>query len=169
MDPSYCHSHKALSSIRPPEDRLRFVTISDLHVAIGTYPRAMNFFGDGNMSIVDTSGHTDGHVNILACTSSDGAWILLGADSAHHPDLITGKMQIACRVDTETGAVACAHQYQEVAEESIRRMRWLLETLRVQVLVAHDTVWYEENNGKVFLPHSTTACTMMDAVGVMPG
>ncbi|KAG2122700.1 hypothetical protein BD769DRAFT_1629191 [Suillus cothurnatus] len=111
LDPSYFHSHKAFSSIRPPEDRLRFVTISDLHVAIGPYPRAMNFFGDGSMYIVDTSD-----ANCVPCR---------------------------CK----TGAVTCAHQYQEVAEESIRRMRWLLEILRVQVLVAHDTVWYEENNG----------------------
>ncbi|KAG1845721.1 beta-lactamase-like protein [Suillus subalutaceus] len=155
LDPGSCHSPISFSSIRPPEDRLRFVTTSDLNVAIGPYPRAMDIFGDGSMYIVDASGHADGHINILARTSPDGAWILLGADSAHHPDLITGSMQIACRVDAKTGAVTCAHQYKEVAEENIRRMRSLLEIPRVQVLVAHDIVWYEENKGKeVFLPHT---------------
>ncbi|KAG2144502.1 beta-lactamase-like protein [Suillus clintonianus] len=154
-DPGSCHSPIAFSSIRPPEDRLRFVTASDLNVAIGPYPHAMDIFGDGSMYIVDASGHADGHINVLARTSADGAWILLGADSAHHPDLITGNMQIASHVDATTGAVTCSHQYREVAEENIRRMRSLLEIPRVQVLVAHDIVWYEENKDKeVFLPHT---------------
>lgn len=155
VDPDSCHSPIAFSSIRPPEDRLRFITASELNVAIGPYPHAMDIFGDGSMYIVDASGHADGHINILARTSPDGAWILLGADSAHHPDLITGKMQIACHVDAKTGAVTCSHQYREVAEENIRRMKSLLELPRVQILVAHDIVWYEENKGKeVFLPHT---------------
>lgn len=114
----------------------------------------MDFFGDGSMYIIDAPGHVDGHINILARTSGDGAWILLGGDSAHHPDLITGKMEVAYRVDLD-GAVTCVHDYKEVAEETIQRMRLLLEVPRVQVLVAHDSVWYGENKGKeVFLPHT---------------
>ncbi|KAG1877304.1 hypothetical protein F4604DRAFT_670387 [Suillus subluteus] len=141
------------SSVRLPDDRLRFITASDLNMAIGPYPRAMDFFGDGSMYIIDAPGHVDGHINILACTSTDGAWILLGGYSAHHPDLITGKMQVAYRVDVD-GVVTCVHDYKEVAEENIHRMRLLLEVPRVQVLIAHDIVWYGENKGKeVFLPH----------------
>ncbi|KAG1817156.1 uncharacterized protein BJ212DRAFT_1587366 [Suillus subaureus] len=64
----------------------------------------------------------------------------LGADSVHHPDLITGRNQISSRVDAKTGAVTCAHQYKEVAEENIHKMRSLLEIPRVQVLVAHNIV-----------------------------
>ncbi|KAG2144504.1 beta-lactamase-like protein [Suillus clintonianus] len=154
LEPGFSLNPAFFSSIRVPEDRLRFITASDLNVAIGPYPRAMDFFGDGSMYIVDAPGHVDGHINILARTSADGAWILLGADSAHHPDLITGNMQVAYRVDTDTGAVTCIHDYKEVAEENIRRIKLLLEFPRVQALVAHDVVWYEENKGKeVFLPH----------------
>jgi len=142
------------SSINFPIERIRFITASDLNVAIGPYPRAMDLFGDGSMYIIDASGHVDGHINVLARTSPDGAWILLGGDSAHHPDLITGKMQVAYRVDADTGAVTCVHEYKEVAEENIRRMRSLLEVPRVQVLIAHDLVWYREHKDKeVFLPH----------------
>ncbi|OJA19587.1 hypothetical protein AZE42_05658 [Rhizopogon vesiculosus] len=142
------------STISIPEDRLRFITASDLNVAIGPYPRAMDLFGDGSMYIIDASGHVDGHINVLARTSPDGAWILLAGDSAHHPDLITGKMQIAYRVDASTGAVTCVHEDKEVAEENIRRMRLLSEVPRVQILIAHDIVWYAENKDKeVFLPH----------------
>ncbi|KAG2136397.1 beta-lactamase-like protein [Suillus clintonianus] len=154
IDPSSCLNPVAFTSIRLPEDRLRFITDFDLNVAIGPYPRAMDIFGDGSMYIIDASGHVDGHINILARTSPDGAWILLGADSAHHPDLITGKMQIAYRVDVKTCAVMCVHEDKEAAEENIRRMRLLLEVPRVQVLTAHDIYWYEENKNKeVFLPH----------------
>lgn len=100
------------------------------------------------------AGHTDGHINILVRTSPDGAWILLGADSAHHPDLITGKLQVAYSADANTGVVTCVHENKEVAEENIRRMRSLLDVPRVQVLIAHDAVWYQENKDKeVFLPH----------------
>ncbi|KAG2147853.1 uncharacterized protein EDB93DRAFT_1281036 [Suillus bovinus] len=158
LDPSSCHSPISFSSIRPPEDRLRFFTASDLHVAIGPYSHAMDIFGDGSISLMHLVllyWHADRHINILARTSQDGAWILLGADSAHHPDLITGKMQVACSVDATTGVVTCAHQYKAVADENIRRMRSLLEISRVQVLVAHDIVWYEQNKGKeVFLPYT---------------
>ena len=104
-------------------------------------------------------GHVDGHINVLARTSSDGAWILLGADSAHHPDLVTGKLQVAHIVNEETGEVTCIHADKGVAEETIRRMRSLLEIPRVQVLIAHDSVWYQENKDKeVFLPHKIPPC-----------
>ncbi|KAG1743051.1 beta-lactamase-like protein [Suillus lakei] len=142
------------SSICLPEDRLHFVTASDLNVAIGPYPRAVVIFSDGSMYIIDASGHVNGHINILARTSAHDAWILLGGDSAHHPHLITGKMQVAYRVDAD-GGVTCVYDYKEAAEENIRRMRSLLGFLRVQVLVAHDIIWYEENKGEdVFLPHT---------------
>ncbi|KIK43749.1 hypothetical protein CY34DRAFT_11521 [Suillus luteus UH-Slu-Lm8-n1] len=95
--------------------------------------------GDGSMNIIDASGHVDGHIDILARTSSDGTWILLGADSAHHPDLITGMMQIAYRVDASTCSAMCAHEDKEVAEKNIRKIRLLFEVPRVQVLIAHDT------------------------------
>lgn len=85
------------------------------------------------------AGHVNGHINILARTCPDGAWMLLGADSAHHPDTI---------VDANTGSVMCVHEDKEAAEENIRRMRSLLEIPRVQIL------WYQENKDKVvFLPH----------------
>ncbi|KAG1793261.1 beta-lactamase-like protein [Suillus plorans] len=153
-DPGSCHNPAAFTSVRVPEDRLRFITTLDLNVAIGPYPCAMDIFGDGSMYIIDASGHVAGHINILARTSQDGAWILLGADSAHHPDLITGKMQIAYRVDPNTCSVMCVHEDKEAAEENIRRMRSLLEVPRVQVLISHDIYWYQENKNKdVFLPH----------------
>jgi hypothetical protein len=109
---------------------------------------------DGTLLRLVFAGHVSGHINILARTSPDGAWILLGADSAHHPDLITGKMQIAYRVDANTCSVMCVHEDKEAAEENIHRMRSLLEVPRVQVLITHDIYWYEENKDKeVFLPH----------------
>ncbi|KAG1804612.1 hypothetical protein EV424DRAFT_1474425 [Suillus variegatus] len=127
------HNPAAFTSVRVPEDRLRFIITLDLNVAIGPYHCAMDIFGDGSMYIIDAS-----------C-----------ADSAHHPDLITGEMQIAYRVDPNTCSVMCVHEDKEAAEENIRRMRSLLEVPRVQVLISHDIYWYQENKNKdVFLPHT---------------
>lgn len=56
-------------------------------------------------------------------------------------------MQVAYRVDMD-GAVTCVHDYKEVAEENIHRIRLLLEVPRVQVLVTHDKFWYGENKAK---------------------
>jgi len=49
-------SNPAYSSITFPQDRMRFITASDLNVEIGPYPLAMDFFGDGSMYIIDASG-----------------------------------------------------------------------------------------------------------------
>jgi hypothetical protein len=45
------------------------------------------------------------------------------------------------------------HGDKEKAVENIARIRSLLEIPRVQVLIAHDSKWYEENKGSAaFLP-----------------
>ncbi|KAG2046623.1 hypothetical protein BDR06DRAFT_985516 [Suillus hirtellus] len=125
-----CPNPTAFTSVRVPEDRLRSITTLDLNVVIGPYPCAMDIFGDGSI------------------------WILLGVDSAHHPDLITGAMQIAYRVDPNTCSVTCVHEDKEAAEENIRRMRSLLEVPRAQVLISHDIYWCQEKKNKdVFLPY----------------
>jgi hypothetical protein len=53
------------SSITFPKDRIRFITASDLNVAIGPYPFATDFFGDGSMYIIDAPGFYPLHNTIL--------------------------------------------------------------------------------------------------------
>lgn len=114
---------------------------------VGPFPRAHDFYGDGSLYIIDAAGHTPGHINLLARTSADGAWIYLAADSAHHFNLITGKSNIACGPD------GCAHMSKELAEDTIRRIREVMVDPRVRVMIAHDKAWYDDNkDGVAFFP-----------------
>ncbi|CAA7268434.1 unnamed protein product [Cyclocybe aegerita] len=77
-----------MSDLFPLEGHRKFLNPTDW-TPIGPFPRALDFFGDGSLYIVDSPGHLVGHVKILAHTSSDSGviylgWIYLGGDSAHH-------------------------------------------------------------------------------------
>ena len=114
---------------------------------VGPFPRALDYFGDGSVYVVDAPGHLPGHVNALVRTSPDGGWIYLAGDSAHDWRIVTGEAGIAERVDRELGMVVCAHKDKAAAEEHIARIRELLKLERVRVLLAHDSEWYKENRG----------------------
>lgn len=107
----------------------------------------------GEMTEMD-AGHVAGHINVLARTSAEGSWTLLGGDSAHDWRLVTGEKAFACVVDAATGLERCImHQDKAVAEENLERVRALLRVPKVQVLIAHDVPWYEANKGgRAFLP-----------------
>ncbi|KAF9483460.1 Metallo-hydrolase/oxidoreductase [Pholiota conissans] len=124
-----------------PADRTRYLPVTEWP-PLGPFPHAFDFYGDGSLYIVDSPGHVPGHVNILARTSPDGAWIYLAADSAHHWRIITGESQI--RTAKPYG---CIHADKNKAEEHIARIRELQQFPRVQVILAHDLPWYTLNKG----------------------
>ena len=127
-----------------PEGRTKFLDTSDWE-PIGPFPRALDFYGDGSLYIIDAPGHLSGHINVLARTSSDGAWIYLAGDSAHHKNLLTGESDIAVH---HPGHVhGCAHENKEEAEAHLVRIRALRALPRVRVLLAHDEEWYGFNKG----------------------
>ncbi|KAG6834259.1 hypothetical protein H0H93_010800 [Arthromyces matolae] len=128
-----------------PLDRVKFLDTTDWH-PIGPFPRAFDFYGDGSLFIIDAAGHLPGHLNILARTSSDGAWIYLAGDSAHHWDLVTGKGQIAVRHGAH-GFSKCAYADKKETERHLSCMRDLLSYPRVRILLAHDEPWYRVNKG----------------------
>ncbi|KAG1741132.1 hypothetical protein EDB19DRAFT_2038912 [Suillus lakei] len=124
MNPDSLFSSTAL-----PLERSSFLPLSDFSLSIGPF-LALDYFGDGSMYIIDAPGHVRRHINKLARTSPDGAWILLGGDSAHDYRLITGEREIAHNVDS-SGRVKCAHGDKEKAAENIARIRPLLGIPRV--------------------------------------
>jgi len=133
-----------------PEGRTKFLEPGDWK-SIGPFPRSLDFFGDGSLYIIDAPGHLVGHVNILARTSKDGAWIYLAGDSAHHWNLITLESDIA--VGHPNHVHSCAHEDKEAAEEHIHRIHALWKLPRVQVILAHDEPWYKKNkDGGSFWP-----------------
>ncbi|KAF9013496.1 Metallo-hydrolase/oxidoreductase [Cyathus striatus] len=127
-----------------PLGRTHYLVPADW-VPIGPFPRAFDFYGDGSLYIIDAPGHLPGHINILARTSSDGGWIFLAGDSAHHRYLLTGEAEIS---DGPAGhADDCAHFHKELAELHIHRIQELMKLPRVRVILAHDEPWYKENKG----------------------
>lgn len=135
-----------------PFERTRFLSDTDFTTSVGPFPRAYDYFGDGSLYIIDAPGHCAGHINILARTSGDGAWIYLAGDTAHDVRILTSERGVAYSID-DGGHVHCAHDDKEKAEEHICRVQALLAMPRVQVLLAHDKNWYEENRGSnAFLP-----------------
>ncbi|KAF8905747.1 beta-lactamase-like protein [Gymnopilus junonius] len=89
--------------------------------------------------------HLNGHVNVLARTSADGAWIYLAGDSAHNWKLVIGESEI--RVGLPGNPHFCMHHDLPKAEEHIGHIREVWKTPRVRVLLAHDVPWYKENKG----------------------
>ncbi|KAF8508531.1 beta-lactamase-like protein [Hysterangium stoloniferum] len=137
-----------------PPNRGRFLSAADFSTSVACFPHAHDFFGDGSLYIVDAPGHLDGHINILARTSSDGAWIYLGGDTAPDCRLLSGAKEMTYNINAD-GSTNCAHTYKEVAEATIERVKTLKKMGKVHVLMAHDWEWYEANkSGEVFLPGS---------------
>ncbi|KAG6868144.1 hypothetical protein C0993_007218 [Termitomyces sp. T159_Od127] len=128
-----------------PLDRTEFLSTVDWQ-PLGPFPHAFDFYGDGSLYIIDAAGHLPGHINVLARTSADGAWIFLGGDSAHHWDLVTGKGQIAVH-EHMSGFSRCAYLDKEQTERHLARMREILKMPRVRVVLAHDEPWYSINKG----------------------
>lgn len=136
-----------------PAERTKFVdTENDDWRPVGPFPRALDYFGDGALYIVDSPGHLPGHLNILARTSNDGAWIYLAGDSAHDWRLVRGEGNIAEFVDESRGRI-CIHSDVQRAAEHIRRVADMTTLPRVRVLLAHDNEWYDANkDGNSFWP-----------------
>ena len=125
-----------------PKGRTRFLDTSDWK-PIGPFPRAFDFYGDGSLYIIDAPGHFAGHINVLARTSSDGAWVYLVGDSVHHKNLLTGESDIV----TDHPVHGCAHENKEQAEAHLVRIRALKALPRVRVFLTHDVEWYKFNKG----------------------
>lgn len=143
---------KFLDTCLPSDDRTRFLDDLDFSQSISVFPKACDLFNDGSLYIVDAHGHLDGHINVLARTSLNGGWILLGGDSCHHLKLFEdGKFFVE---RNEHGKITfCAYSDLDAAEKHIERVKILRKMEEVHVLIAHDYEWYEKNkSGESFLP-----------------
>ncbi|KAK6987487.1 Lactamase-B domain-containing protein [Favolaschia claudopus] len=149
--------HSAILAASTPRDRTRFLTKEDFDTSIGPFPHAHDLFQDGSVYVIDTPGHSPGHLTLLARTSPTGAWLFLGADVAHDKRLLTDpRTRIA--TTRENGESFCVHRDPVQAEVDLGRVRRLLLEEdedgdgRVEAIIAHDWKWCEENLGRAFLP-----------------
>ena len=112
--------------------------------------RALDFFNDNSVYILDVPGHLPGHVNLL-CRVSRSKWICLCGDAFHDPRLLTGEKGIGTW-EGEGGQTMCIHIDKEAAEQSIQKLRVLqkAEGVGVELVAAHDEAWLERNQGSLF-------------------
>lgn len=138
-----------------PKDRTRYLHVDAGWHPIGPFPKALDFYGDGSLYIVDSPGHVEGHVNVLVRTSkgpSGDNWIFLAGDSAHFKELITGEASVSFNVTS--GVFVCAHAGKDQANVHIARIRELLSWNesgkgKVKVILAHDIDFWNEESEKV--------------------
>jgi glyoxylase-like metal-dependent hydrolase (beta-lactamase superfamily II) len=145
--PADLNSAFAQNILPMEEGRIRTLDPNDtsLWTPLGPFPRAHDLFGDGSAYIVDAPGHVSGHVNLLARTSADGAWLYCAGDSAHDWRLITGEAKIAGRQGLP--GTTCMHRDVEVAEENIAKIKELRKISRVRIVLAHDAPFLVKGEG----------------------
>ncbi|KAI0317780.1 Metallo-hydrolase/oxidoreductase [Amylostereum chailletii] len=150
IEGGYPHNPKSMfPSDLLPDGRTVFLEDADPRWApIGPFERAVDWFGDGSLYIVDAPGHLPGHINVLARTSSDGGWVYLAGDSAHDWRLVHGTARIAEVRGTSGEVTFCGHRDKTASEKHIGRIRGLMQLSRVRVMLAHDVPWWEENRDK---------------------
>jgi glyoxylase-like metal-dependent hydrolase (beta-lactamase superfamily II) len=162
LSPAYPGDPDSLFAVDTlPEGRTLFISPNDTIAgagekrwfSVGPFPHAYDYFGDGSLYVIDAPGHLPGHVNVLARTSSDGAWIYLAGDTAHDWRLLRGQSEIACKRDGHGHVTMCMHADPEAAKITMERVSKLLEHPKVRVVLAHDNeFWDNKENRKAFWP-----------------
>ncbi|CCX33411.1 beta-lactamase-like protein [Pyronema domesticum] len=125
-----------------PADRTLEITEfpEDIGVSNDTL-KAKDWFGDGSLYVVDAPGHLQGHINLLVRT--EGGWVYLAGDAAHDRRLLMGVKEVAV---WENGG--CIHSDKEMAVKTIAKIRKLRD-LGVEVILAHDKEWEEQNRERI--------------------
>lgn len=127
-----------------PADRTRWLDPNDgsWH-PVGPFERALDFFGDGSLYIVDAPGHIAGHVNALVRVKT--GWVYLAGDTAHDVRLMTGERQIAIYPDGTS-----VHEDVSLAAEHMRKVQHLKDDYGVPYILAHEFNWDKEHADAYF-------------------
>lgn len=120
------------------------------------FPATVDFFGDGAIYVVDSPGHLYGHVNLLVHVGPQ-KWVYLGGDCCHDPRILSGEKDIAL-YDDGHGNLRSVHVDTDKARETLDKIGPLLkkpcpsfdEPSEVEVVVAHDKNWREQNQHRFF-------------------
>lgn len=122
---------------------------------LGPFPHTLDLVGDGSIYVISAPGHLPGHINLL-CRVSPTKWIYLGGDTSHDRGMLTGEKWITTYPDESgNGRSCCIHVDKEAAQKSLDRVSELVkvaenENFEVETVVAHDVVWWKENQHRLF-------------------
>lgn len=126
---------------------------------LGGFPAALDFFGDGSVYVIDSPGHLYGHVNLLVRLGLR-KYVYLGGDCCHDPRILSGEKGIAMYEDGR-GGMRSVHADTGVASETLDHIRKFVqektitgsEEVEVEVVVAHDGKWRDQNRHKFWPGH----------------
>ncbi|KAK2733948.1 hypothetical protein FQN55_003086 [Onygenales sp. PD_40] len=104
---------------------------------------AIDLFHDGSLYIINAPGHLPGHINLLARTETTAGSVYLAGDACHDRRILRKEREISEWTDAH-GHICCIHTDRKIAEETLEQIRQL-EAQGVEVILAHDVEW-EENN-----------------------
>ncbi|KAI8625577.1 hypothetical protein F5Y19DRAFT_467024 [Xylariaceae sp. FL1651] len=111
------------------------------------FPRALDFFGDGSVYVIDSPGHLYGHVNLLA-RIGERKYVYLGGDCCHDTRILSGEKEIA-EYDDGRGGIRSVHVDTSMAKKTLAEIETGVSELKkdndVEVVLAHDAGWRERN------------------------
>ncbi|EJT50368.1 hypothetical protein A1Q1_00346 [Trichosporon asahii var. asahii CBS 2479] len=126
-------------------------------VRCGSFPEAVDYFGDGSLYILNAYGHMVGHIAALVRTSTDpDTYMLLAGDSAHvrglysccagckHPSFRAGLYPASAGLSPQEqarGGLLAIHYDLPAAYLNMARMGRMEEEDNVCVILAHDLEW----------------------------
>lgn len=154
---------KELPAVRQEDAPRAFKHETEGHIwkPMSGFPATLDFYGDGSLYVIDAPGHLSGHINLLARIGPK-KWVYLGGDCCHDPRILSGEKGIATYDDGKGGS-RTVHADTKVATETMRKIARFLkkgnveeeggDEVEVEVVVAHDKGWAEQNTGRFWPGH----------------
>ncbi|KAH8815966.1 beta-lactamase-like protein [Xylogone sp. PMI_703] len=119
-------------------------------VPFGPFDKAMDFFGDGSVWLVQAPGHMPGNL-FAAVHTGDGQWVILGGDCCHSRSILNGEVEIA-EFDYPGRGRMSAHDDLGEAKQTIKKLRDLeIENYNVHIALCHDDKWMREGKDAVLM------------------
>lgn len=124
---------------------------------LSTFPATLDLFGDGSVHVIDAPGHLYGHINLL-CRIAQHKYVYLGGDCCHDPRILSGEKGIALYDDGKGGSRS-VHVDTGIAAETLQKIRGFVKEfgegkgIEVEVVVAHDGAWRENNKDRFWPGH----------------
>jgi hypothetical protein len=117
----------------------------------GPLRNVIDVFSDGSVCLVNSPGHLDGHLNLLA-RLGPGKFLYLAGDACHDRRILRKELGIATWKNLH-GEVCCIHSDKEATEKTIELIIGLEKMDGVEVVLAHDVEWLNrESNKERFWP-----------------
>ncbi|SCV25115.1 uncharacterized protein FFB14_00008 [Fusarium fujikuroi] len=130
----------------------------------GTFERALDYFGDGSLWVIDAPGHMPGNLAAAVKLQGIDEWVLLGSDCCHSMPLLRGTEEMATYIGQDGELKAYLQQDIPAAHKTIDNIRKLQADYGVQVALAHDATWMIEQTNPVLMSllddNKKGACTI---------